>query len=225
MTPPAMNDPITGEYPVIVALQGPLEGKRWIIKQPLLIGREPECSIAIEDRQVSRHHARVTCTNGICELEDLGSKNGTYSNGKQIEETAHLRDGDTFQVALIQKFVFYSSDATMPMEDLDLSAFRPKGKLALDIKSRRVIVGSQELIPPISAAQFRLLACLYAQAGKVVTREELVQSIWQGEESSGVSDQALDALIRRLRERIAEVDKKHQYIITVRGHGVRFENH
>lgn len=225
MTPQATSDPITGEYPTLVALQGPLEGKRWIIKQPLLIGREPECGISIEDRQVSRHHARLTCRNGICDLEDLGSKNGTYFSGKQIVEIAQLRDGDTFQVALIQKFVFYSSDATMPMEDLDLSTLKTRGKLVLDLKSRRVWVGSQELTPAISAAQFRLLACLYGQAGKVVARDELVQEIWQGEESAGVSDQALDALIRRLRERIAEIDKKNQYVITVRGHGIRFENH
>ena len=68
----------TGEHPVLVALQGPLEGGRWMIIEPIVIGRETDCSILIEDRQVSRHHARVTVENGHCLLEDLGSKNGTY---------------------------------------------------------------------------------------------------------------------------------------------------
>ncbi len=39
----------------------------------------------------------------------------------------------------------------------------------------------------------------------------------------GVSEQAIDALVRRLRDRIAELDPKHQYIITVRGHGFRLD--
>lgn len=220
-----IDEPITGEYPVLVALQGPLEGQRWIMKEPVIIGREPDCTVSIEDRQVSRRHARLTCKNGSCNLEDLGSKNGTFHNGKQLEGDAILRDGDTFQVALIQKFVFYNSDATMPMDDMFFPNLQGEGKLVLDGKSRRVWVAGKELVPPISAAQFRLLACLYRQAGQVVSREQLVQEIWQGEESVGVSDQALDALIRRLRERIAEFDIKEQYIITVRGHGVRFENH
>ena len=219
------KEPITGEYPVLVALQGPLEGKRWIIKNEVMIGREPNCTVSIEDRQVSRNHARVSYNSGVCELEDLGSKNGTYHSGRQVEGVTQLEDGDVIQIALIQKFVFYSSDATMPMEDLDPSRLFQPGKLVLDRKSRRVWIGNQELTPPISAAQFRLLYCLYEQAGKVVPRDELIQQIWKEEEAVGVSDQALDALIRRLRDRLAEVDKMHNYIETVRGHGVRLINH
>ena len=40
----------------------------------------------------------------------------------------------------------------------------------------------------------------------------------------GVSEQAIDALVRRLRDRLAEVDEGHQYIVTVRGHGFRLDN-
>ncbi len=224
MAIPDKKEPITGEYPVLVALQGPLEGRRWIIKNSILIGREPDCSIAIEDRQVSRHHARVQNNQGICELEDLGSKNGTFHCGRQIDDLTSLTDGDIIQIALIQKFAFYSSDATMPMDDIDPSRLLHNGKLVLDRKSRRVWVGNHELTPPLSAAQFRLLYCLYEQPGKVVTRNDLIHKIWQDEEVVGVSDQALDALIRRLRERLKELDPSHQYIVTVRGHGVRLEN-
>ncbi|HNW14325.1 MAG TPA: helix-turn-helix domain-containing protein, partial [Anaerolineaceae bacterium] len=67
-------------------------------------------------------------------------------------------------------------------------------------------------------------ATLYNQAGEVVTREALIRKTWEEDEATGVSDQALDALIRRLRERLAELDQKHQYIVTVRGHGLRLEN-
>ena len=219
-----ISDPITHEYPVLVALQGPLEGRRWIIREVLEIGRDDDCVISIEDRQVSRHHARVSNENGACFIEDLGSKNGTFFAGEQLVEPVRLSDGDIIQVALIQKFAFYSSDATMPIEDLDPALFKSLERLVLDERSRRVWIHGKELLPPLSAAQFRLLLALYEQAGEVVTREELISKTWEEEEATGVSDQALDALIRRLRDRLAELDREHQYIVTVRGHGTRFEN-
>jgi DNA-binding response OmpR family regulator len=39
-----------------------------------------------------------------------------------------------------------------------------------------------------------------------------------------VSEQAIDALVRRLRDRLAELDPDHRYVVTVRGHGFRLEN-
>ena len=219
-----MEDALSHEFPILVALQGPLEGRRWVIQSSLVIGRDTECAITIEDRQVSRHHARVINENNICFIEDLGSKNGTFFSGKQIAERTRLNDGDIVQIAIIQKFAFYNSDATMPIEDLDPALFRYSGKLMLDEKARQVWIGGRELVPALSSAQFRLLVALYEQTGKVVPREDLVTKIWQEEEASGVSEQALDALIRRLRDRLAELDDTHQYIVTVRGHGTRLDN-
>jgi DNA-binding response OmpR family regulator len=48
-----------------------------------------------------------------------------------------------------------------------------------------------------------------------------VQSVWPDEEAEGISEQAIDALARRLRERIAEIDANTKYVETVRGHGFR----
>jgi DNA-binding response OmpR family regulator len=58
----------------------------------------------------------------------------------------------------------------------------------------------------------------------VITREDLIARIWSNEQSEGVSDQALDALIRRLRERLDKLDPDFNYIVTVRGHGLRLQN-
>jgi len=96
--------------------------------------------------------------------------------------------------------------------------------LLLDKKSRRVWVGVRELMPPLSVPQFRLLEALFEQPGLVVSRERLVDSVWGRDQSEGVSEQALDALIRRLRDRLSEIDPDHVYIVTVRGHGLRLEN-
>ena len=42
--------------------------------------------------------------------------------------------------------------------------------------------------------------------------------------SEGVSEEAMDALVRRLRDRLSLLDPDHQYIITIRGHGLRLDN-
>lgn len=213
----------SSEYPVLVAKDGPLTGRRWLIKTSIVIGREPECDVIIPDRQVSRFHARLTLDDNATVLEDLGSKNGTYLGGSKIEDNRSLADGDIIQIALVQTFAFYASDATMPLSDkIPLASIN--NSLVLEEKSRRVFVQGKELTPPLSVSQFRLLETLCRQAGKVVRRDELISAIWEDEYASGVSEQALDALIRRLRDRLAELDSKHQYIVTVRGHGLRLEN-
>lgn len=210
------------ECPVVVAIQGPLDGRRWEIQDELIIGRGEDCQIQIDDRQVSRHHARISSVDGKIMLEDLASKNGTFLGGKLIEESVPLTDASLFQIAIIYKFVFYCSDATMPMEDLIPPLSGGATRLVVDEKSRRVWVQGKELTPPLSAPQFRLLGELVSHAGRVIPRNELIRAIWADEEAEGVSEQALDALIRRLRDRLAEMDPSHNYIVTVRGHGLRF---
>jgi DNA-binding winged helix-turn-helix (wHTH) protein len=68
------------------------------------------------------------------------------------------------------------------------------------------------------------LALLYRRPNEVVSRADLVTTVWEDEVADGVSEQALDALIRRLRDRLAAFDPSHRYIVTVRGHGVRLDN-
>jgi hypothetical protein len=208
------------DSPILVAQNGPLRGERWLIDHPLVLGRDSGCDVVIPDRQISRYHVRLTPgVNGVV-LEDLGSKNGTHYNGARLEMPVVLQDGDVFQVALAQEFQFLNSDATMPLD----SSPALGGRLRLDIRARQVWVHQAQVSPPLSAQQFQLLWVLYQHSGQVVSREALVAAVWGDEQSAGVTDQALDALIRRLRERLAGVDAGHPYLVTVRGHGLMLEN-
>jgi hypothetical protein len=219
-----MGNDSSSDLPVLIGQTGILNGLRWLINGELTIGRDTDCGVVIADRQVSRYHARLTSSLKGLLLEDLGSKNGTYLNGKLVSEPAYLQDGDIIAVALVQNFVFLSSDATMPMESLLPVANSRTGRLRLDARSRRVWVGQQEVLPPLSAPQFRLLQILYDQQGKVVARQDLITAVWGEEEAVGISEQAMDALVRRLRDRLSQLDPKHPYVITVRGHGLRLDN-
>jgi DNA-binding winged helix-turn-helix (wHTH) protein len=208
------------DYPILVAINGPLKGDRWSLDRPLVMGRESSCDVVIPDRQVSRYHARLTPGVTGVVLEDLGSKNGTNYNGNALTGQVVLQDGDTLQIAVVQEFQFLSSDATMPLNAEPVRSSR----LMLDMRARQVWVNQKQMTPPLSAQQFQLIWVLYQNAGKVVTRPELISAVWGDEQSAGVTDQALDALIRRLRDRLAAMDPDNNFIVTVRGHGIMLKD-
>jgi pSer/pThr/pTyr-binding forkhead associated (FHA) protein len=212
------------DNPVLIAQSGPLNGRRWTLSDELTIGRDAACDVVIADRQVSRFHARLTLAEDRVILEDLASKNGTYRNGHRLTDPIELEDGDTVQISLIQFFTFLSSDATMPLEAGPVMVEEGKPGLILDSRARRVWVKSQEVVPPLSVPQFTLLEVLYERKDQVVSRQELVDAIWGSSQAEGVSEQAVDALVRRLRDRLAELNPDHNYIVTVRGHGLRLED-
>lgn len=205
---------------MLIAQDGPLKGQRWQLDHTIVLGREPSCDVVIADRQISRYHARLTPTPEGVIFEDLGSKNGTHYNGTSLSAPVVLQDGDLLSIAMAQQFIFLISDATTPL----VEGSPASGRLMMDLKSRRVWVNHQQLVPPLSAQQFKLLWMLYKNNGEVVSRPDLVGEVWGDEQAAGVSDQALDALIRRLRDRLAALDPSHQYIDTVRGHGIRLDN-
>jgi len=212
---------------VLLAQGGALDGMRWEVNRPLILGRDAtSCDVVIPNQQVSRRHARLTPTPHGVLLEDLQSKNGTFRNGEPVT-SAYLKDGDTIQLAFAQRFLFVVSDATVPLSDVPMARelLEKSETYALKVnpETRQVWVRGKELIPPLSVAQFRLLWALYREQGKIVSREDLVRAVW-GEEAVGVSKQALDALVRRLRSRLAAADPAHSYIITIRGHGLRLDN-
>jgi pSer/pThr/pTyr-binding forkhead associated (FHA) protein len=213
------------ETPLLIAQTGPLEGQRWLISNRIIIGRDPSCNIIISDRQVSRQHVRISPTSSGILLEDLGSKNGTHLNGVSLQKSTILQDADNIQIAFTQQFTYLISDATMPLdeEETDYQPIKVH-LLRLEKRSRRVWIGNHEVLPPLSVSQFKLLEVLYAYQGRVVPRRKLIETVWGEEQAVDVSEQALDALVRRLRDRLAIVDSSHSFIITIRGHGLRLDN-
>jgi hypothetical protein len=212
------------EVPVLIAPAGQLGGSRWELdKSELLIGRGTDCDVVIPDRQVSRHHARIINTGEGFILYDLGSKNGTHLNGKRVDGSMPLQDGDEIQVALAVKLLFIGTEATLPLSSSDAASYG-LGRLKMDPEAHRVWLAETELDPPLSPPQFRLLELLYIHSDRVVSRDEIASYVWPGTHGVGVSDQAIDALIRRLRDRLFVLDREHTYIITVRGHGFRLDN-
>lgn len=215
----------TADKPILVIVEGEQAGQRWTIDSEVYsIGRGGDCNLVLPERQVSREHVRIYDDGEQYYLEDLGSKNGTWVNDVQIQsETVPLQDGDEISIAMAVRMTFVGSEATAPMILNKMSA-QQQGLLRIDRDSRRVFLGDIEVDPPLSLPQYRLLELLYDGLGAVCTREDVVSYVWPEAEGEGVSEQAIDALVRRLRDRLSEIDPEHQYVVTVRGHGFRLDN-
>ena len=213
--------PRTRESAMLVLQRGAEAGRRWPLdrSRPITIGRSNDCDIYLPDRQVSRFHARVSWRGDSYQVEDLGSKNGTHVNGQDVTEPTLLQDGDELQIALRFKLAFVDAGATAP-----LTFENTNQGLRMDAETRQIWLNGVLLDPPLSLHQYRLLEALWDSGGGVVTRDQIVNSVWPEASGEGVSEQAIDALVRRLRERLAEIDKDFRYIVTVRGHGFRLEN-
>lgn len=214
----------TNDVPILIAQSGKLLGQRWVLESDeLIIGRGADSDLVVPDRQVSRHHACIRRTPDGYVIEDMKSKNGTHLNGSKVPGPVLLQDGDVIQIALAMELIFVGTEATIPLSSIE-AAQLGIGKLRLDPQAHRVLVGDIELEPPLSPPQYRLLELLFRNSDRVVTRDEIAEIVWPGTKGIGVSNQAIDALVRRLRDRLSAADPMHSYIVTVRGHGFRIEN-
>jgi hypothetical protein len=206
---------------LLVFDQGALRGKTFPLSDSVVIGRgsmQARCDLILPDRQVSRQHAEIFRQGSEYYLRDLGSKNGTFINGRRVQETVRLEDEDEIQIALAQRMRFVDAEATLPLSDIA----HPQ-RLRLDPEMRQVWIGQNRIDPPLSPPQYRLLRVLHRVPGQVHSREEIVEAVWPSAEQSGVTDQAVDALVRRLRRRLSEVNPEGDYVVTVRGHGFRLD--
>ena len=207
------------EAALLLWMEGEEIKGRWLLSKPeTSIGRWEDNDIVIDDRWISRYHARIRREKDQYVLEDLGSKNGTIVNGRRIVEPATLSDGDEIQLTPLRQLTFVDYGATAPLPGESLGPV-----LDLNQATRQVMVRGTLLEPPLSAAQFALLSLLADQPGRVYSREEVIEVVWPEDEAEGISDEAIDALVRRIRLRMREIDPEHEYLVTVRGYGFKLD--
>lgn len=86
----------------LVQYNGAALGRRYILDEPEVIaGRSPDTGIVIDEKSVSRQHARFLQAPDTIEVEDLGTTNGTYINDKRVDHRTPLRDGDIIRLGTI----------------------------------------------------------------------------------------------------------------------------
>lgn len=95
------------------------------------------------------------------------------------------------------------------------------GDLKVNVSSATVTKGEKELF--LSALEYRLLLILLQNKGQILTRNQLLEEIW---DASGeyVNDNTLSVYMKRLREKIEENPQSPRLLHTIRGIGYRMED-
>src|SRR5687768_11559186 len=89
---------------VLRGVSGAVFGKVFRIDGPTAIGRAPECDISVQGDEISRRHALVKPTPEGLSVEDLGSSNGTFVNGRPVRQ-AFLAAGDELKLDTVRFIV------------------------------------------------------------------------------------------------------------------------
>jgi DNA-binding winged helix-turn-helix (wHTH) protein len=78
-----------------------------------IVGRDVDAAVRLDDPTVSRHHARITTEGDSAVLEDLGSKNGTFVEGRRIRKPARLKSGSLLTFGSVHvKFRTFSPESS-----------------------------------------------------------------------------------------------------------------
>lgn len=84
---------------VLAVVDGSLRGTTVPLKESgVLLGRNPECTLVIDDDYASGRHARVYFDDRSWYVEDLDSTNGTFVDGHRITEPTPLKEGTQLRI-------------------------------------------------------------------------------------------------------------------------------
>jgi ABC-type multidrug transport system ATPase subunit/pSer/pThr/pTyr-binding forkhead associated (FHA) protein len=107
----------------------------------LVLGRDPTCDQVLDAPMVSRRHARLTRVGGQLLLEDLGSANGTFLNGRRVSQPVPVRPGD--RIGLAGYLLTVTDEGGLEKRNLS-------GNLTLEARNLTVEVPGRRLIDNVS---------------------------------------------------------------------------
>src|SRR4051812_20310837 len=112
---------------LILTLSGRTLERYEFDKESVKIGRNEDCEVTIDNLGVSRYHAEIVQKDGFYVLRDLKSNNGTFVNGRRIENY-NLNDGDEISIG---KFtISFSGKAAVALPDPSLPGKETSSDLA-----------------------------------------------------------------------------------------------
>jgi pSer/pThr/pTyr-binding forkhead associated (FHA) protein len=93
--------------------RSPENGVR-ITRLPCIVGRNPDCGVCLTAPFISRRHCALFLREGWFWVRGLGSRNGTFLNGKPVQGDQPLRDGDRLELYHVALQVHLHGAATAP---------------------------------------------------------------------------------------------------------------
>lgn len=128
----------------------------------------------------------------------------------------YLVNNGKITIPLFETYLHEKTHATMEKQAI-------KHPLIFDATTNEIKKGNIVISDDLTSSEFRLLRFFLQNTERVLEREEVITAVWQEAKSTaGVTDQALDQLVFRVRKKIEEDPNSPTHIQTVKGRGFRF---
>jgi len=145
----------------LVVRKGPESGQEFPLSgDRAVIGRDPEVDVSLRSQAISRHHAQISCVHGDYFVEDLGSTNGTFLNGKRVDQRMPLAAKDRLRVGefilefalppavnLLDADLIVREQVEADPANQDLYALHPAEKLRVVLEITHALGSSLEVQP------------------------------------------------------------------------------
>ncbi len=96
-------------------------------------------------------------------------------------------------------------------------------KLAYDPERNEIKKGEESLTEKLTPSEFKLLRFLMTNTDRVCEKNEIIENVWKDSKTqAGVTDQALDQIVYRLRKKIEDDPNKPRFIQTIKGRGYKY---
>lgn len=206
-------------------------GKKFPLgESTVLIGRktgENNPDICLNDEFVSRNHAEICFEAPGYKIRDLNSTNGTALDGMRIAPGKFYPLKDNLAIGLginsgvIRVMLRFKESISVPttrLVDADMPELVTLSWIRIGENLGEIWVDGKAISLP--KKEYDFILCLHNRAGKVCTREELIQEVWpEVLDSSGVSDAAIDQLVHRIRLKIERYPSHPERLVSKKGFG------
>lgn len=160
------------------------------------------------------------------ELDSASNKEiPNYHRSTNFSEVPQVRD-DQIREYFEKIGLVKAGELAIPLLGVYLEQEHIKNQpqhIVYDEETNTIRHGETVLSDSLTAAEFRLLAYFLKHPGRVIDREELISIVWQEAKSTaGVTDQAVDQLIFRLRRKIEDNSSQPRHLLTIKGRGFSF---
>jgi len=141
--------------------------------------------------------------------EKIELKNKTFSDNSYLTKTGLVKDNEI----AIPLFSYY-------IESLNIEN---NEKIYYDLEKNDILKGNISISSTLSSSEFRLLKYMLENIDKILTKDEIITAVWNDQKTQeGVTDQAFDQIIYRLRKKIEANPSDPKFIVTVKGTGYKF---
>jgi len=194
-------------------------------KDVITLGKTHDCDVLLDSPFVSRSHARIELAEGRYAIVDPGSLNGVTLNGKRIEPNQRYELARSDQIGIAEfTLTFWDAsefDATVRWRG------PAAGTLFVDAAAHKVWIGETE-ITGLQPIPFKLLSYLYANKGRVCSKDEIGAHVWGAVNLGGRSvpqydDTLLQQAVHRVRQKIEPPGSNWRFLHNVRPSGYRLE--